>query len=143
MKTLNYRPNLLLFNGRINIYIRALLLTLWRPSPTLELGRHNVKKVHVCKYLFCHWIIASLGDNLMFSSREKISTTQTPMTETRYMSAKYIKNIRLISNTNNTNKGRLLRSTVRRFRIFNPLYVILKEFKQWIGLNIVPKRHKT
>ena len=47
---------------------------------TLELGRHiNVNKVHVCKYLFCRWIIASLGDNLMFSLREKISTTQTPM----------------------------------------------------------------
>ena len=89
MKTLNYRPNLLLFNGRINIYIRALC---WhydvRALHTLELGRHNVNKVHVCKYLFCRWIIASLGDNLMFSLREKISTTQTPMfVITRYPSS--------------------------------------------------------
>ena len=72
---------------RQNKYLHTCtLLTLWRPSSsvccilhTLELGRHNVNKVHVCKYLFCRWIIASLGDNLMFSLREKISTTQTPM----------------------------------------------------------------
>ena len=42
-------------------------------------ARAYVNKVHVCKYLFCRWIIASLGDNLMFSLREKISTTQTPI----------------------------------------------------------------
>ena len=83
-ENIKFSPKLAIIQ-RQNTYLQTCtLLTLWHPNSwkcvyTLELGRHNVNKVHVCKYLSCRWIIASLGENLMFSLREKISTTQAPM----------------------------------------------------------------